>query len=372
MNNVARKGENIYKRKDGRWEGRYKKGRKKNGQLHYGYVYGQTYTDVKYRLYTYKLHYNTIIQLHGESGFSYEEWTLVWLSQQQSIIKTSTYTTYLYKLKKYILPSIGNCPLNQLTNQEIQTLVSSWLQLGLEASTIHVLYQLVKKTLKDATEQQYLRQSPCVRIRLPKKKQCRAQALTKKEQRTVENHAKSLPLHKGLSVLLALNTGLRIGEIAALRWSDIDLNQRMIHVSQTLQRVSLACGTQKTQLLMDSSKTESSNRMIPISARLYKYLKKWQKKAPGGYVCSNSTVPSEPRLLTYYFHKIRKKCGVEHIHFHQLRHTFATRCIETTSDIASISRLLGHTSTKTTLDIYTDSMIESRIQVIEDMNAALR
>lgn len=371
MNTVARKGENIYKRKDGRWEGRYKKGRKQNGQLKYGYVYGQTYTDVKYRLYTYKLKYRTIIQLQGESGFSYEDWAFTWLSQQQTVIKTSTYTTYLYKLKKYIFPSIGNCQLNELTDQCVQSLVEEWLQSGLKPSTIHVLYQLVKKTLKDATEQHHLRQTPCIRIRLPKKKQARAQALTKKEQRTMENHAKSLPLHKGLPVLLALNTGLRIGEIAALRWSDIDLNQRMIHVSQTFQRVSLACGTQKTQLLMDSSKTESSNRIIPISARLYKYLKKWQKKAPGRYVCSNSTVPSEPRLLTYYFHKIRRKCGIEHIHFHQLRHTFATRCIESTSDIVSISRLLGHTSTKTTLDIYADSMVESRVQVIENMNSAL-
>ena len=89
-------------------------------------------------------------------------------------------------------------------------------------------------------------------------------------------------------------------------------------------------------------------------------------------MCSNSDTPSEPRLLTYYFHKIRKKCGVERIHFHQLRHTFATRCIETTSDIVSVSRLLGHTSAKTTLDIYTDSMIESRVQVIENMTLGLR
>ncbi|WP_429948390.1 hypothetical protein IGJ55_003113 [Enterococcus sp. AZ170] len=369
---MARKGENIYKRKDGRWEGRYKKGRKKNGQLKYGYIYGQTYADVKYRLYTYKLHYHALIQQQGESGFSYEEWTIIWLSQQQSTVKVSTYTTYLYKLKKYILPSIGNCPLNQLTHETVQNLVNSWLQYGLKASTIHVLYQLVKKTLKDATEQSYLKQTPCTRIRLPKKRQVRVRAMTKKEQHVLESCAKGLPLYRGLSVLLALNTGLRIGEIAALRWTDIDLKQRMIHITQTFQRVSLEGGIKKTQLLMDSSKTESSNRVIPISTTLYKYLKKWKKKAPGSYVCSNSELPSEPRLLTYYFHKIRKQCGFEHLHFHQLRHTFATRCIETNSDIVSLSRLLGHTSTKTTLDIYADSMVESRIKVITNMSKALQ
>ena len=369
---MARKGENIYKRKDGRWEGRYKKGRKTNGQLKYGYVYGKTYTDVKYRLYPYKLRYQTMIQLHGESGFSYEEWSFVWMGQQQSEVKTSTYTTYLYKLQRYILPIIGQRPLNQLTSQQIQELILGWQQSGLSASTIHVLYQLVKKTLKDATEQQYLPHSPCVMIRLPKKKRTRVQAMTKEEQYTLESCAKKLPLHKGLSVLLALNTGLRIGEIAALRWSDIDLKQRMIHVTQTFQRVTLACGRQKTQLLMDRSKTESSDRLIPISARLYKYLNRWKKKALGLYVCSNTGTPSEPRLLTYHFHKLRKSCGIEHIHFHQLRHTFATRCIEATADIVSVSRLLGHTSTKTTLDIYADSMIESRVHVIDQMNLALR
>lgn len=196
--------------------------------------------------------------------------------------------------------------------------------------------------------------------------------MTKKEQHVLESCAKGLPLYRGLSVLLALNTGLRIGEIAALRWTDIDLKQRMIHITQTFQRVSLEGGIKKTQLLMDSSKTESSNRVIPISTTLYKYLKKWKKKAPGSYVCSNSELPSEPRLLTYYFHKIRKQCGFEHLHFHQLRHTFATRCIETNSDIVSLSRLLGHTSTKTTLDIYADSMVESRIKVITNMSKALQ
>lgn len=367
---MVRKGENIYKRKDGRWEGRYKKGRKSNGQLKYGYIYGKTYSEVKQQLYTYKLKYNTLIQLHGESTLPYDEWGLLWLTQQQGVVKYSTYTTYLYKLKKYVFPTIGQIPLNQLTTQHIQTLIQDWQNKGLEATTIHVLYQMIKKSLKDACEQKRIFQTPCQLIRLPKRKKNKVSALTKKEQESLEKRAKGISLYKGLPVLLALNAGLRIGEIAALRWEDIDLKNRFIYVRQTFQRLPLQIKEKKTQLVFDSSKTESSNRVIPMGVNLYKYLKRWKKKSPGDFVCSNKGTPSEPRLLTYYFHEIRKMCGIVSVHFHQLRHTFATRCIEANGDIASVSKLLGHTSTQTTLDIYTDSLLESRQRVIKQMELA--
>jgi len=365
---MSRKGENIYKRKDGRWEGRYKKGRKANGQLKYGYIYGKTYTEVRHQLYAYKLRYSHLIELYGEGAIFYEEWGILWLTQQQSVIKASTYSTYVYKLKKYVFPFIGKTPLNQLTNQTIQLLIYDWQKSGLQATTIHVLYQIVKKSLKEAVIHQHLMQSPCVTILLPKKKRAQANALTKDEQKKLENTAKRLPSHKGLPILLALHTGMRIGEIAALKWSDIDLTNRLIHVKQTFQRLPIGIGSKKTQLHLGQSKTESSNRLIPISVHLYKYLKRGKKRAKGVFVCSAKEHPAEPRLLTYYFHQIRKACGLVTTHFHQLRHTFATRCIESKGDIASISRLLGHTSTQTTLDIYTDSMLETRKLVIEGMN----
>lgn len=180
---MPRKGENIYKRKDGRWEGRYKKGRKANGQLKYGYIYGSTYKEVKHRLYAYKLKYQTLIQLHGESALTYEEWGLMWLTQQQQTIKASTYSTYLYKLQRYIFPNLGELPLNQLTSQTIQQLIQEWQMSGLQATTIHVLYQILKKSLKEAVEQRYLVQTPCLHIRLPKKKKKFVRALTRNEQK---------------------------------------------------------------------------------------------------------------------------------------------------------------------------------------------
>lgn len=367
---MTKKGENIYKRKDGRWEGRYKKGRKENGQLKYGYVYGVSYSSVKERLHAYKLKYQAIVATYGDSALSYEEWGILWIAQQKNILKRSTYSAYSYKLKKYVFPFIGHIPLNQLTDQEIQQMVDTWQISNLSSGTIHVLYQIVKKSLKVALEQQKILKTPCELIRLPKKKKNRPEALSKKEQLLLETHAKSLPLYKGLPILLALDAGLRIGEIAALRWSDIDLDNRTLHIKQTYQRVPNNGITGKTILLLDTSKTESSNRVIPMSHNLHKCLSAWEKESLSVYVCSNKTTPIEPRTLTYTFHKARKTCGMNYIHFHQLRHTFATRCIESNGDIASISKMLGHTSTQTTLDIYTDSLMESRQQIIEQMEQA--
>lgn len=367
---MPRKGENIYKRKDGRWEGRYKKGRKENGQLKYGYLYGKTYNQVKQDLYKFKVKYQTNANLQDDCSLSYENWGILWLSQQKNYIKISTYSTYEYKLKKYVFPYIGDVWLNQITREKIQSLIDIWQNQGLKASTIHVIYQIVKKTTQVAFEQQIIYQLPCQKIYLPKKKKAHPKSLTRQDQHVLEKKVKSLPLYKGLPVLLALNAGLRIGEISALQWKDIDFDKRLIHVQQTLQRIPSPSKKKKTQLKFDSSKTESSNRIIPISVSLYKYLKKWRRKSSGSYVCSRSSKPLEPRLLTYYFHQIRKSCNFNNIHFHQLRHTFATRCIESNGDVASVSKLLGHSSIQTTLDVYTDSLLESRQRVIVQMDKA--
>ena len=366
---MPRKGENIYKRKDGRWEGRYKMGRKENGQLKYGYIYGPTYGEVKERLYAYKIKYQTLIHVCGDNATTYEEWALLWLTRQEHVIKFSTHSTYLYKLKRYVFPIIGSRPMNQLTSQNIQTMIDTWLDQKLKPTTIHVLYQIVKKSLKDATAQQRLIQTPCVNLILPKKKKVRAKALSIKNQTRLEKEAKKVPLHKGLPILLALDAGMRIGEISALKWENIDFDRRLIYVRQTYQRIPLDIEGRKTQLLLDYSKTEQSIRTIPMSFSLYKYLKKWSKKSPGEFVCSNKTTPSEPRLLTYYFHAIRNNLSMKFTHFHHLRHTFATRCIEANGDIVSISRLLGHRSTRTTLDIYAASFIESQKSVIKQMES---
>ncbi|MGX2947108.1 tyrosine-type recombinase/integrase [Enterococcus alishanensis] len=303
-------------------------------------------------------------QQNGLCVQSYEDWVCHWLRSRQRMIKESTYATYFYKLKHYVFPIIGDYPLNQLTTESIQELINQLSEQQLKSSTIHVIYQIVKKSLQDALDTDKILQQPCQGVQLPKKQKSQISSLTEKEEKQIEDTAKKAPLTEGLPIILALHTGLRIGEIAALKWSDIDLKNRLIHITHSYQRIPLKQGARQTTLIFTSAKSKESVRRIPIGRNLYKWLKRGYRKARSPYVCSTQSQPREPRLITYYFHQILAKSGLASIHFHQLRHTFATRCIEANASITAVSALLGHASTQMTLDVYTDANLASRKMAI--------
>ncbi|MGL9727262.1 tyrosine-type recombinase/integrase [Enterococcus sp. DIV0756] len=361
-----RKGENIYLRKDGRWEGRFPKGRKSDGRIKYGYIYGKSYSEVKQKLYPLRIHYQSLQQIQGTSAESFEEWSYEWLGEVQDDVKPSTFSSYCYKLKKYIFPVIKTIPLNELSLETGRILLKN-LQTKLSKSTIQVIFRILNKCLNHAKKAQKITKNPFSELKIPKAKQRKIRALTVSEQKKVMNIALKEKKGYGIPSILALHSGMRIGEIAALQWSDIDFDTNLIYVKHTYQRISSAWSLKRTQLLLADSKTEASVRIIPISKILKKLLLKQRKRSKGSFVFSTNGQPCEPRLLTYHFHRIRKKAEINEIHFHQLRHTFATRCLEANKDISSVSSLLGHASTQMTLDTYVDAMLDKRYQVIDEM-----
>ncbi|EOH92473.1 tyrosine-type recombinase/integrase [Enterococcus pallens] len=367
-----RRGENIYKRKDKRWEGRYAVGKKANGRKKYRSVYGKTLQEVRKKLYPLKLKYQILQEVQGSSCISLQEWGMIWLRDLQAEIKPSTYANYEHKLTHYVLSVIGEYGMNELNEEIGGTLLQSLQQRRLKASTIKVIFRITNQCLNYAIEKQQLNVNPFSRIKLPKVKKAENQALSKQAQKDLEKTALAEANGKGLSVLMALHAGLRIGETAALTWNDVDFERNLICVKSTLQRISGIFGSKKTKLIHASSKTAASIRVIPMSQTLRKVLLEHKIKSEGNYVLSTNLKPSEPRLLTYHFHRIRKKAKLPDIHFHQLRHTFATRCIESKGDIKSVSYLMGHSSVKLTLDTYTDSLLDQRIQVVEQMEEAIR
>lgn len=260
---------------------------------------------------------------------------------------------------------LGKTALNQLNAEKIQELIDL-LHNFLKPTTIQVIFQILKKSLSDAVKKELIEQSPCETVQLPKVMKHRIRSLSRKEQNKLEELAKKKPLNQGLPTILSLQTGLRIGEIAALKWEDIDFDAETIHVQHTYQRISRTAGN-RTELIYMGSKTVSSKRVIPMTQQIKQYLLKKQKHSSDGFVFSINGKPCEPRLLTYYFHQLRREANLEDIHFHQLRHTFATRCIESNGDIASVSALLGHSSTQMTLDVYTDALLEQRVKTIQKM-----
>ena len=365
-----RKGENIYQRKDGRWEGRFPKGRKLNGRIKYGYIYGKSYTEVRQRIYPLRIHYQSLQQIQGNSAETFEEWTNEWLNEVQDEVKASTLSSYYYKLTKYIFPIIREAPLNELSLETGRNILKE-LQKKLAKSTIQVIFRILNKCLNHAKKNGKINVNPFSELKIPKAKQVKIRALTLSEQRKMMKVAAHEKKGYGIPVLLALHSGMRIGEIAALKWSDIDFETNLIHVRHTYQRIPAFETKRKTQLLLAESKTESSVRVIPFSNVLRKLLLDHQKHSKGHFVFSTKGQPCEPRLLTYHFHRIREKAELVNIHFHQLRHTFATRCLEANRDISSVSALLGHASTQMTLDTYVDAMLEKRYQVIEEMTSLI-
>lgn len=365
-----RKGENIYLRKDGRWEGRYPKGRKSNGKIKYGYIYGRSYTEVKQKIYPLKIQYQTLQQIQGCSSETFEEWTHEWLSEMQDEVKPSTLSSYHYKLNKYIFPIIKDTSLNEISLDTGKVLLKK-LQKKLAKSTIQVVFRILNKCMNHAKKMGKIVSNPFSELRIPKSKGSRVRALTLSEQRKVMEVASNEKRGYGIPALLALHSGMRIGEIAALKWSDIDFETNLIHVSHTYQRINTIEMEKKTQLIFTDSKTESSMRVIPIGRTLRRLLTKHRKHSKSEFVFSTNGHPCEPRLLTHHFHKICSKAKISDIHFHQLRHTFATRCLEAKKDISSVSALLGHASTQMTLDTYVDAMLEQRYQVIHEMESLI-
>lgn len=370
---MSRRGENIYKRKDGRWEGRYKKGRKLDGTILYGYVYGKSYSEIKKNLIAHKAQYLELVTDNGELAMTFEDWALTWLQEMKKKVKVSTFSHYEYKVHHYLLPYLGKYPVNQITSEVLQVFLKHLEQKSLGASTIRLLFQLLKQCLNGTPTMPQLLKNPCDQVQLPRVQKRNICALTRTEQNNIEKAALKIDFTKGFPVLLALQAGMRIGEIAALKWEDLDFDQKVIHVRQTYQRISRYAFRQSaTELHLSSAKSQSAIRVIPMTGQICQILKEQKSHQESEFVFSVNDRPCEPRLITYHFHRIREEIGLQEIHFHQLRHTFATRCIEAKADIASVSALMGHRSTQMTLDIYTDALLDQRIQTIKSMETQLK
>lgn len=365
--NMAKRGENIYKRKDGRWEGRYIKGRKENGKIYYGYIYGYKYSEVKQQLVLMKYESQTNT---NETLTPYEgvltDWVNHWLATfVRPKVKSSTYTSYKNKMDVHVLPHIGQIKLQQLQQKDIAHLIQKMAQ-ELKASSIRSIFSVLKTCISKALSIHLLSKNPCMEVVLPKVKKAKVQALSTTDQ---EKLLKETTTNKKyFSISLALQTGLRIGEICGLKWSDIDFENKTLWVNRTLLRVQSSGKTEKkTEVVEMTPKSTNSQRRIPMTETLYAYLLDLKQHSISEYVISNKDKALEPRTIAYRFQMIRKKIGLEHFSFHSLRHTFATRCLEAGGNIATISSLLGHSSIKMTLDCYTNSFFSEERQLLEKL-----
>lgn len=367
---MAKRGENIYKRDDGRWEGRYIKGRRPDGKLAYGYVYAKKYGDCKEKLDQTKARYLYVgdpVKACGDGTVS--DFIKYWLySIVRPYVKASTFSNYAAIVEKWILPFFGVKKLTKVEREEVQRFINSLPGQGLSAGTVRNIYSVLHSAMKKAKEYEYISVNACECVHLPKIEKKEAPVLTLWDQKVLERVAETDK--NGFAILLASYTGLRVGEICALTWEDVDLESGVVYVSNTIRRIQCLApeALTKTEVVIGSAKSDRSKRCIPLPSCIIQLFEEHQKTSDSAYVFSYRGRPLEPRTLQYRFKALLKKAGLSDINFHALRHTFATRCLELCFDIKTLSEILGHASAKMTLDRYGHSQMEHKRSAMKTLD----
>lgn len=284
-----------------------------------------------------------------------------WLVVTKNSYKKSTYQTYSYIINRYIITSdISDCSLSRLKTIQLVQFSDELISKGLSSKTINDIILILNSILKFASSNYKIEIPLAPRIK-EKKKEMRV--LSVLEQHKLENYLKGNLNNYNFGVLLALYTGIRIGELCALQWEDI--KGGYIIIRKTMNRLNDASG--KSVVSIGSPKTPNSNRIVPIPNFLIAVVESRRKSAKEYILSTASLKYVEPRLMQIKFKKITQKCKLENVTFHNLRHTFATRCVECGCDIKTLSEILGHSNVNTTLNQYVHSSMELKKMNIDKL-----
>ncbi len=364
------KGENIFKRRDGRWEARYIKGRELSGKIRYGFCYGRTYKEAKE-----KVTQRKAAVLNGspapETGSRHRLafYCDRWLELRRPKVKEATYIKYSTALEKHIKPRLGGCFPLGITGGLTDAFARELLEAGLSPKTVRDILAVLHGVLK-YTAAQFPGIFPAVEIPYPKCGRKEMRVLSREEQQRLADYllADLDPCRFG--VLLAMHTGIRIGELCALRWSSISLKDRTLRISATLQRLR---DTQEggTRIVTGSPKSETSLRVIPLTDSAAALCGRMQPRNPAAYVLTGTEAWMEPRALQYRLEKYVRACGLEGVHFHTLRHSCASLLLANGVPLKQIQEWLGHSDFSTTANIYAHLDYRSKISSAQAMEQGM-
>ncbi len=344
---MPRRGENIRKRTDGRWEGRYIEAYSVTGKACYRSVYGKTYAETKEKLKQCK----KLCDKNAGNRITMEELFKEWLNMKENTVRPSTKVTYDYFIEKHFIPYFRNVKTMYLTSELVQDFVSE--KSSLSPKTVHDMLSLLIQIIKYAQSKKYINYFDFNSIIYPKLQSKELPVLKNSEFIKLVNYVQVHFEIQKIGVLLSLFMGLRLGEICALQWKDINFAEETIHISKTMQRLKNSDDNAetKTKIVIDVPKTQKSIRDIPIPSFLMTLLREY-KSNDNSYILTCTTDYIEPRTYQKKFKTYLEEAGIPDINFHALRHTFATRAIEQDFDIKSLSEILGHSSVKFTLERY--------------------
>lgn len=295
-----------------------------------------------------------------------------WTAYKQPFIKQSTMSAYMLTLANYLLPHFGTH--TDITEVDVQQFVIHQLSKGLQQKTVKDQLIVLKMIYRFGCKQNAFTLHEWD-IHFPtEQRKSDIAVLTIDQQRRLMRHLTDNFTFLNLGILLCLNTGLRIGEVCALRWEDIDTTTGTLHVCHTIERIyTITENTKHTELLISTPKTPNSLREIPLSQNLLRLIKPFRKVVnPQFYVLTNSPKPTEPRTYRNYYRHLLNSLNIPFIKFHGLRHSFATRCIESGCDSKTVSILLGHANISTTLNLYVHPNFDQKKRCIDTMLKRLR
>lgn len=296
----------------------------------------------------------------------------LWKEDKKQYVKRSTFAAYTLLIENHILPSFGEMAL--VEEQDVQTFVFRKLNEGLSHKTIKDILIVLKMILRFGAKNQ-MTEYRQIDIKFPTERDKHSiDILNRSHQKQIMEYIRLHFTFKNLGIYICLSAGMRIGEICALTWDDLDVENGIIHVRKTIQRIYVIEEHRKyTEVILDTPKTKNSIREIPMTKNLLKMIRPIKKIVNGNfYVLTNEPKPTEPRTYRNYYKQFMQSLGLPLMKFHGLRHSFATRCIESKCDYKTVSVLLGHSNISTTLNLYVHPNLEQKKRCIERMQNTLK
>ena len=296
----------------------------------------------------------------------------LWKEEKRQFVKKSTFAAYSLIVETHLLPAFGN--LTTVTEKGVQDFVLHKLNGGLSQKTIKDMLIVLRMILKYGAKKNYCVYAPIDVIFPTDRERQELEVLSIANQKKIMRFVEENFTFRNLGIFICLSTGVRIGEICALTWQDIDTENCIIHIRKTIQRIYIRENSiRHTELMIDTPKTATSIRDIPMTKDLLSVLKPLRKVVNENFfVLTNDITPTEPRTYRNYYKKLLVKLNIPPIKFHGLRHSFATRCIESHCDYKTVSVILGHSNISTTLDLYVHPNYEQKKKCIDKMLKSLK
>lgn len=294
-----------------------------------------------------------------------------WKEYKRPYVKQSTMAAYVLILENHILPTFGED--NSLPEQSVQAFVLHKIESGLSTKSVKDILIVLKMVMKFGVKKEWITYYEWDIKYPPSSENKVLDVLSVTNHRKILNHIQSHFTFMGLGIYISLSTGLRIGEICALKWSDINVTDGILTVNRTIERIYIIEGEKKhTELVINTPKTKNSCREIPMNKELLGMLKPLKKVVNEDYyILTNDERPTEPRTYRNYYKRLMEKLDIPKLKYHGLRHSFATCCIEVGCDYKTVSVLLGHSNISTTLNLYVHPNMEQKKRCIDKVFKSL-